>query len=82
MSKKVEYKVTTTYDLLMRNLQIMDKNYRFKILPVMVGALLLSLMPSKKVKVYFINKVLRKMQNNSVRGTMTICKTFMKCSES
>ena len=54
-------------------------------LPVVVGAL--GTIPnatkeSLKFSKTEINKLLRKLQNNSVRGTVKICKTFMKFSES
>ena len=66
----------------------MYKDYRFKMLPVVFGAL--SNIPNttkeslKKMKFskIEINKLLRKLLNNSVRGTVKICKTFMKFSES
>ena len=57
-------------------------------LPVVVGALgtilnatkeTLKEMKFSKIK---INKLLRKLQNNSVKETVQICKTFMKFSES
>ena len=87
VSSKIEEKVAT-YGPLVRNLQIMYKDYRFKMLPVVVGALgtipnatkeSLKEMKFSKIE---INKLLRKLQNNSVRGTVKICKTFMKFSES
>ena len=57
-------------------------------IPVVVGALSnipnvtkesLKEMKFSKSK---INKLLRKLQNNSVRGMVKICKTFTKFSES
>ena len=56
-------------------------------LPVVVGAL--GTIPNttkeslKEIKFskIEINKLLRKLQNNSFRGTVKICKTFMKFSE-
>ena len=66
----------------------MYKDYRFKMLPVVVGALGTipnstkgSLKEMKYSKID-INKLLRKLQSNSVRGTVKICKTFMKFPES
>ena len=91
VSNKIEEKVAT-YGPLIRNLQIMYKDYRFKMLPVVVGALgtipnatkEMKEMPLKEMKFskIEINKLLRKLQKNSVRGTVKICKTFMKFSES
>ena len=87
VSSKIEEKVAT-YGPLIRNLQIMYKDYRFKMIPVVVGALgtipnatkeSLKEMKFSKIE---INKLLRKLQNNSVRETVKICKTFMKFSES
>ena len=57
-------------------------------LPIVVGALgttanatkeSLQEMEFSKIE---IKNLLRKLQNNSVRGTVKICKTFMKFSES
>ena len=48
-------------------------------LPVVVGALRLKEIKFSKTET---NKLLRKLQKNSVRGTVKICKTFMKFSES
>ena len=84
--RKVKEKVAT-YGPLIRNLQIIYQDYRFKMLPVVVGAL--SNIPNatkkslKEIKLskIEINKLLRKLQNNSLRGTVKICKTFMKFSE-
>ena len=87
LSRKVEEKVAA-YGPLTRNLQIMYKDYNFKMLPVVVGALgaipnaskeSLKEMKFSKTKIY---KLLRKLQINSVRGTVKICKTFLKFSES
>ena len=76
VSSKIEEKVAT-YGQLIRNLQITYKDYRFKMLPVVVGAL--GTIPNATKE---INKLFRKLQNNSVKGTVKICKTFMKSSES
>ena len=72
----------------MRNLQVMYKDYYFKMLPVVVGTLGTITNATKeslkemKFSKTEINKLLRKLQNNSVRGTVEICKTFIKFSES
>ena len=76
VSSKIEEKVAT-FGQLIRNLQITYKDYRFKMLPVVVGAL--GTIPNATKE---INKLFRKLQNNSVKGTVKICKTFMKSSES
>ena len=87
VSRIVEEKVAT-FGPLIRNLQIMYKDYRFKMLPVVVGALGTILDATKetlkemKFSEIKINKLLRKLQNNSVKETVKICKTFMKFSES
>ena len=82
VSRKVEEKVAT-YGSSIRNLQIMYKEYRFKMSPVMVGALGTILNTTKKSleEIKFskikINRLLRKLQKNSVTGTVKTCKTFM-----
>ena len=87
VSRKVEEKVAA-YGPLIINLQIMYKDYHFKMLPVVVGALgtipnaTKESLKEMKFSKTEINKLLRKLQNNSVRGTVKICKTFMKFSES
>ena len=78
VSSKCEEKVAT-YGPLIRNLQIMYKDYRFKMLLVVVGAL--GAIPNatkeslKEIKFskIEISKLLRKLRNNSVRGTVKIC---------
>ena len=59
----------------------MYKDYRFKMLPMFPNTTEESLKKMKFSKIE-INKLLRKLLNNSVRGTVKICKTFMKFSES
>ena len=65
----------------------MFKDYRFKMLPVVVGALGIILNATKeslkemKFSKIEIKKLLRKLQNNSVGGLVKFCKTFMKFSE-
>ena len=80
--RKVEEKVPA-YGPLIRNLQIMYKGYCFKMLPVVVGALdtipnaIKESLKEMKFSKTEINKLLRKLQNNSVRGTINFCKTLM-----
>ena len=83
VSRKVEEKVEA-YGPLIRSLQIMYKDYHFKMLPVVVGALgtihratkeSLKEMKFSKIE---INKLLRKLRKNFVRGTVKICNMFMK----
>ena len=83
--RKVEEKVAA-YGPLIRNLQIIYKDYHFKVLPVVYGALgaipnatkeSLKEMKFSKIE---INKLLRKLWNNSLRGMVKICKTVMKFS--
>ena len=87
VSRKVEEKVAA-YGPLIRNLQIMYKDYHFKVLPVVVNALgtipnaTKESLKEMKFSKTEINKLLRKLQNNSVREIVKICKTFMKFSES
>ena len=66
----------------------MYKGYRFKMSPVVFGAFCtipdaakesLKKMTFSKIE---INKFSKKLQNNSVRGMVKNCKTFMKFSES
>ena len=86
VSRKVEEKMAV-YGPLIRNLQIMHKDYHFKMLPVVFGALgtipdatkeCLKEMKFSKIET---NKLLRKLQSNPVRGTVNICKAFTKFSE-
>ena len=85
--RKVEEKVAA-YGQLIRNLQIMYKDYHFIMLPVVVGAVgtipnaTKESLKEMKFSKTEINKLLRKLQNNSVRGMVKICKTFMKFSGS
>ena len=65
----------------------MYKGYRFKMLPVVVGELGTipnatkdSLKETKFSKIE-INKLLRKLQHNSIRRMVQICETFMIFSE-
>ena len=87
ISRKVEKKVAA-YGPLIRNLQIMYEDYRFKMLPVVVGALgtIPNATKGSLKEIIFskieINKLLRKLQNSSVGGTVKNCKTFMKFSVS
>ena len=87
VSRKVEERAAA-YGPLIRNLQIIYKDYCFKMLPVAFGALgtipnttkeSLKKMKFSKIE---INKLLGKLQNNSVSGTVKICKKFMKFTES
>ena len=66
----------------------MYKDYGFKTLPVMVGALgtipnaTKGSLKEMKFSKSEINKLLRKFQNNSARGAIKTYKTFIKFSES
>ena len=85
VSRIVEEKVAADGSLI-RNLQIMYKDYHFKMLPVVVGALgtipnaTIESLKEMKFSKTEINKLLRKLQN-SVGGMVKICKTFMTFSE-
>ena len=83
--QKVEEKVAA-YGLLIRNLQIVYKNHCYKWYQLWLVHSVIFLMSLKKVwkKWNFLkaNFLLRKLQNNSVRGMVKICKTFTKFSES
>ena len=87
VSRKVEEKMAARGPLI-SHLQIMHKDYRFKILPVLVGILgtisNANKESLKEMKFYKIeiNKLLRKLRNKSLRDTVKICKTFMKFLES
>ena len=84
VSRKVEEKVVT-YGPLIRNLQLMFHGLSFKIVVGGFGTIpnttkeSLKEMKCSKIE---INKLLRKLQNRSVTGTVNICKMFMKFSES
>ena len=81
--KKVEEKMAA-YSPLIRNLQIMFKEYCFKMLPVVVcalGTIPNATKESLKFSKIEIKKFLRKLPNKSVRTKVKICKTFMKFSE-
>ena len=86
MSKKVEEKITT-YGPLVRNLQIMYQEYKFKMLPIIVGALG-TIPKSTKISLKELNfstketnTLVRKLQAYSIKGTVQICKTFLRFSE-
>ena len=86
VSKKVEEKITT-YGPLVRNLQIMYQEYKFKMLPIIVGALG-TIPKSTKISLKELNfstketnTLVRKLQAYSIKGTVQICKTFLRFSE-
>ena len=75
ISRKIDGKMNT-YGLLLRNLQILYQEYKFEMIPIVVGALgyvpkcltqYLSQLGFNTIK---IRKVIRKMQNISVSGTV------------
>ena len=81
ISKKINEKMNS-YGPLLRNLQILYPEYKFEMIPIVVGALgyvlncltqYLSQLGFNNIK---IRKIIRKMQNISVSGTVKICKTF------
>jgi len=86
VSRKVEEKITI-YGPLVRNLQIMYNDYTFKMLPIIVGALgtIPKATRESLIKLGFpkrdINRIIRKMQEQVIKGTVQICKTFMRFSE-
>ena len=72
------------YAPLIRNMQIMYPKYKFVMVPIIVGAL--GYIPKSlktNIKELGFNevetrKLIRKLQNVSVIGTVKICKTFLK----
>ena len=81
ISKKINEKMNS-YGPLLRNLQILYPEYKFEMIPIVVVALgyilkcltqYLSQLGFNNIK---IRKIIRKMQNISVSGTVKICKTF------
>ena len=77
-----------TYGPLFKNLQILYPEYKFEMIPIIVGAIgyapkcltqYLSQLGFNNIE---IRKIIRKMQNISVSGTEKICKTFLKFSDS
>ena len=76
-----------TYGTLIRNLQISDPQYRFKMIPIITGALryvvksliryVKQLGFDKKDAIY----VIRKLQSLATAGTIKICKTFLKFND-
>ena len=85
-SRKVEEKINI-YGPLIRNLQIMYKDYKFKMLPVVIGALgtvpkaTINSLKELSFKKHELNVMIRKLQEKTVKGTVQICKTFMRFSE-
>ena len=83
ISKKVEEKLNN-YGPLVRNMQIMYPEYKFSVAPIIVGAL--GFVPkclSKYLRELGFNntetkRLIRKLQNLSVCGTVKICKTFLR----
>ena len=75
-----------TYDPLLRNLQILYPEYEFEMIPIVVGAL--GYAPKcltqylSQLSTIEIRKIIRKMQNISVSGTVKIWKTFLKFNDS
>ena len=77
-----------TYGPFFKNLQILYLEYKFEMIPIIVGALgyvpkcltqYLSQLGFNNIET---RKIIRKMQNISVSGTVKICKTFLKFSDS
>ena len=83
ITKKEEEKLST-YLPLIRNLQIMDPNYHYRIIPIIVGALgsILKLLHGYVCLLGFNNfeskRIISKLQPISVTGTAEICKSFLK----
>ena len=65
----------------------MYNDYTFKMLPIIVGALgtIPKATRESLIKLGFpkkdINRIIRKMQEQVIKGTVQICKTFMRFSE-
>ena len=83
ISRKIDEKLNN-YAPLVRNMQIMYSDYKFAIVPIIIGALGYV---SKCLSKYLfqlgfdnleINGLIRKLQNISACGTVKICKTFLK----
>ena len=72
------------YGPLLRNLQMQYPTYRFSFIPIIVGAtgyIATSLYQSIRDLGFLdkdINRIIHKIQMNSISGTVKICKTFMK----
>ena len=85
--RKIDQKMNI-YCPLLRNLQILYPEYKFDMIPIVVGALgyvpkcLTQYLCQLGINIIKIRKIIRKMQNISVSGTVRICKTFLKFNNS
>ena len=83
MSRKIDEKLNN-YAPLVKNLQIMYSDYKFVVVPIIIGAL--GYVPKCLSKYLLqlgfdnleINGLIQKLQNISACGTVKICKTFLK----
>ena len=81
--KKVAEK-ENIYGPLIRNLQMMYPNYCFTFIPIIIGALgtVPKCLSSNLEKLGFqkdkCRKLIKKLQIQSISGTVKICKTFLK----
>ena len=83
ISRKIDQKLNN-YAPLVRNTQILYSNYKFVVVPIIIGAL--GYVPKCLSKYLFqlgfdnleVNGLIRKLQNISACGTVKISKTFLK----
>ena len=74
------------YGPLIRNMQMMYPKYKFKMIPVVIGALgyVSKHLQDHLEKLGFTNvesrRLIRKLQVASIGGTVKICKTFLNFS--
>ena len=87
ISRKINENMNA-YAPLLRNLQILYPEYKFEMIPTVVGALgyvpkcLTQYLRQLGFNTIELRKIIRKMQNVSVSGTVKICKTFLKFNDS
>ena len=82
ISKKIDEKMNN-YGALIRNLQIMYPQYKFEMVPIIVGALgyvpkcLTKYIEQLGFNAVETRKLIRKLQNIAISGSIKICKTFL-----
>ena len=83
ISRKIDEKLNN-YAPLVRNMQIMYSNYKFVVVPIIIGGLgyvpkcLLKYLSQPGFDNMEIKGLIRKLQNISICDTVKICKTFLK----
>ena len=87
ISRKIDENMNT-YGPLLRNLQSLYPEYKLEMIPIVIGALgyvpncLTQYLRQLGFNIIELRKIIRKMQNISVSGTVKICKAFLKFNDS